>query len=246
MRGLFTDSPNLSVVTVIENGPPATASIRLSMGQILTNLIVLKAALSNGLFLRDSSGTNQVIINSNGTATRDLLADGQFTITGNAVIGASASVLTNKILGNGANEGTIDDNLKVTGALSCDGNLQAANMEATGILNVQGNLTVGGSMPRPFWVAGKVDGNKMSVLKSNGRYGFTATRPSGFGTGVYEITFDTPAPDAHYVISIDQQITGNIKIWDSHLPTTTEFHMVSFNQTWNLINCIFRFTVYAG
>jgi hypothetical protein len=207
------------------------------MGQILTNLIVLKAALSNGLFLRDSSGTNQVIINSNGTATRDLLADGQFTTTGNAVIGASASVLTNKILGNGANEVTIDDNLKVAGALSCDGNPQAANMEATSSLNVQGSLSVSGSMPSPFWCVGTVQNG--SVLTTGGRHGFQVALVA---SGEYLITFDAAHPTTNPIVTLSE-IVPSSNLYLAAPVTSTGFTVYARTLNFQITTANFSFMV---
>jgi hypothetical protein len=134
MRGLFTDSPNLSLVSLSNAGPSATVDIRLSMSQYLSELIVLQGA-TQGLFLRDNGGSNQVVVNSTGTATQNLLVNGVLTSAVGVVVSAGADLTTNTIRGTNATEVTMDDNLKVTGALSCDGNLQAANMEATGNLN---------------------------------------------------------------------------------------------------------------
>ena len=42
---------------------------------------------------------------------------------------------------------------------------------------------------KPFWVAGKVDGQNLSTISTNGRYGFTVARASGYAVGVYYISF---------------------------------------------------------
>jgi hypothetical protein len=88
-----------------------------------------------------------------------------------------------------------------------------------------------------------------TVISSIGQVGYTVTRPSGFGTGVYKIQFDSPAPNNNYVISLAQQGIGNIKIWDStepgRVPATTGFHVVTSKSTWNLTNYTFHFSVYA-
>ena len=67
-----------------------------------------------------------------------------------------------------------------------------------------GNLVVNGSSKyKPFWVAGKVDGTNLNTLSTNGRYGFTVTRDSGYATGVYHINVGSkPCKDAHYIINV--------------------------------------------
>jgi hypothetical protein len=137
-------------------------------------------------------------------------------------------VETNNIQANGASQVTVNDNLVVTG-----------------------NLTVNGSLINynPFWVSGRVNGTNLSILKSNGRYGFTVTRHPDFPAGVYRITFDTPAPDANYVISLAQIANGNIKVWESTLyggpPISTRFHVVTYNTSWVLANYDFYFSVFV-
>jgi hypothetical protein len=155
----------------------------------------------------------------------EILADHVDTI-GDVVVGDA--VLTDNIRANGENAVTIGDNLVVTG-----------------------NLTVNGSLINynPFWVSGRVNGTNLSILKSNGKYGFTVTRHPDFPAGVYRITFDTPAPDANYVISLAQFGNGNIKVWEATLyggpPTTTRFHAVTYNTSWVLANFDFYFSIFV-
>jgi hypothetical protein len=125
---------------------------------------------------------------------------------------AGDAVPTNTILGNGANEKTIADNLVVTRDLAVHGTITTSN---------------------PFWVAGQVNGTSLSEFKSRGRYGFTVSRPAGFGTCVYNVGFDTPAPDASDVVYV--------KMGGSQTPTTEGFHIVSLNQTWSLVSCDFHY-----
>jgi hypothetical protein len=99
----------------------------------------------------------------------------------------------------------------------------------------------------PFFCAGRCNGENMTVLSSRGRVGFTFTRQSGYPTGVYKITFAEAAPDANYVISVAQEKTGNIKVWDSanFRPSTTSFHLVAAAQSWSLMDTWFSFSVYV-
>jgi hypothetical protein len=308
MKGMYSETPNILIATVIQE-VPSTADIRFRMNDDLVGITSIQADTSAGIFLRDSTGSNRVIINATGTATEDLLVDGPLQTTGNAVIGAAGALLSNSIRANGANEVTVDDNLVVTAALGCDtlhpdtaaevtvdsaltvsGNLKCATiaptggnlavdavLTVTGSTNVQslnaggnvtvasgsmlkantitattgdevtindtlavggnlkcvtvepstgtsvafysnvhptGNLTVGGSMPSPFWIAGKVDGTGTtpSVVVSKGRIGFSVSRRNN-GIGQYAITFAQNNPDgSDYVITLVQQGTGNIKV----------------------------------
>jgi hypothetical protein len=85
----------------------------------------------------------------------------------------------------------------------------------------------------------------MTILSSRGRVSFSISRASGFGVGVYRITFNAPAPDANYVISAIQEKTGNVKVWDTTRQTADTFHPVSYSQTWSLVDTWFHLTVYV-
>jgi len=179
--------------------------------------------------------------------------------TGNLVAGNVVS--TNTVVGNGANEVTVADNLKVTGTTVLNGNLEvgfnltcgdiiANGIYGTAATQIQSNINTAISNYNPFWVAGRIDDTDLSILKSNGKYGFTVTRPSGFPTGVFQITFDTPAPDANYVISLTQIGSGNIKVWDytsqfNGYPATTHFYVVTYNTSWSLRDWQFYFSVFV-
>ena len=55
-------------------------------------------------------------------------------------------------------------------------------------VEINGNLVVHGSSNyKHCWVAGKLDATKLNTLPTNGRYGFTVTRHSGYAAGVYDI-----------------------------------------------------------
>jgi hypothetical protein len=246
IRGLKTGS---NINFAINTNEASKEDIIIGTNQNLFNIKPLNAFSSDGIFFRDNDGNNIIIANATGTTTNDLLVNGVLMTTGNIAIQPGAELTTNTIRATDTDQITIDDNVKLTGAVSCDGNLQAVNIEATGNLSVLGNLTVTGSMTSPFWCSGVINGSTMSILNSNGRYGFTVVRPSGFPTGVYRITFDTPAPDANYVITMMRMGNGNIKIWDSvpngGPPTTTRFHAVSFDVNWALKDFVFHFSVYV-
>jgi hypothetical protein len=99
----------------------------------------------------------------------------------------------------------------------------------------------------PFWCAGRVNGLTPAVVSSIGRVAYTVHRPSGFAVGVYEIRFASPAPNNDYVVNLTQQGTGTVKIWENstYIPTTSGFHVVCYNTTWQLTNSEFHFSVVA-
>ncbi len=120
-----------------------------------------------------------------------------------------------------ANEITVNDNLTITGDL---------------VVNGTNNIN-------PFWVAGKVNGATLATNVSSGRSSFSVSRATGQPTGVYKISWTTPLPSAHYVITVDQQASGNVKVWDATPPTTTNFHIVTYGISWQVIDCVFYFAV---
>jgi hypothetical protein len=147
--------------------------------------------------------------------------------------------------------GTMTVNEVETNTVRANG---ASQVSVDADLVVYGNLTINGSLINynPFWVSGRVAGSNLAILKSNGEYGFTVSRPAGaeFATGVYKITFNTPAPDANYVISLAQIGSGNIKVWDYNSafdgrPAATHFHVVTYNTSWALTNWNFYFSVFV-
>ena len=98
----------------------------------------------------------------------------------------------------------------------------------------------------PFWVSGKVNGSTLQIMSTNGRKSFTVTRPAGQTTGVFKITFAEALTNSDYMINTTIQLSGYIKVWDSTTPTTSDFHVVTFNTSNNPVNCIFYFSVFAG
>jgi hypothetical protein len=158
----------------------------------------------------------------------------------------------------GYNFATNERSLKIDplGSMSINSVFASGPITSSGIITssilCQGNLSIiGGDLIgyKPFWAAGRVNGTNLSILKSNGRYGFTVTRAPDFPTGVYKITFNTAAPDANYVISLAQFGNGNVKVWEntlySGLPTATHFHVVTYNTSWAVANYDFYFSVYV-
>jgi hypothetical protein len=58
--------------------------------------------------------------------------------------------------------------------------------------------------------ARRVDGATASPVSSIGRVGYIVLRPSGQATGIWEIRFDSPAPNNNYVISLMNMNFGTI------------------------------------
>ncbi len=103
-----------------------------------------------------------------------------------------------------------------------------------------------GALPSPFFCAGKVGMvGGITVITSEGRVGFTASRASGQTTGIIRILFDEPHPrgDGNYLISTTNQETGHIKVWASPAPRVQDFHVVVFDHHLALANSVIHFFV---
>jgi hypothetical protein len=146
--------------------------------------------------------------------------------TGNLVAGNV--VATNTIIGNGANEVTIGDNLVVTGNLT-----------------VNGTSNISGGSSTSMFCGGRVNGIITAVGSSIGSVGYTVARASGQPVGVWEIRFNSPAPSNNYVISLTNMNYGTIYLWDSNPPNENGFDVVVVNKFWNLANAIFHFSVFV-
>ena len=130
----------------------------------------------------------------------------------------------NTMTGNGDTQVTLEDNVISTG-----------------------NLVVhGSSNNKPFWVAGKVDGTSVTTLSTNGRYGSTVSRASGYAAGVYYINVGSnPYNDAHYMISVSNQASLYCKLWESSIPTVNGCYIVWYTNATTPGNAIFHFPVIA-
>jgi hypothetical protein len=127
-------------------------------------------------------------------------------------------------------------------AFVVEGPLEKYYNFSTGVTTLRLDTTgLGGN---PFYCAGRVNANG-TIASSIGQVGFTVTRPPGYPTGVYAITFNTPAPNNEYVVNLTQLGSGNIKIWDAVTfpPTTVKFHVVTYNTGWVLTDWAFHFSV---
>ena len=174
--------------------------------------------------------------------------------SGDVVVGDI--VLTDNIRGNGASQVTIDDHLKVTGNTTLEGNLNiginnlvCGDLTANGIygtaaVQIQNMISAAAiNANNPFFCAGRVDGATSSPVSSLGRVGYTVVRPSGQATGIWNIVFNSPAPNNNYVVSLTNMNFGTIYLWDQSPPTVNGFTAVIVNNTWSLRNAPFQFRV---
>ena len=68
-------------------------------------------------------------------------------------------------------------------------------------LTVSGTLNAVGLNYNPWWVAGKVDGATLTILKNKGRYPFTVSRIVGIAAGGYNIEWTQAHPDGSNYIA---------------------------------------------
>ena len=107
------------------------------------------------------------------------------------------------------------------------------------------NLYVLGTYPGKPWIAGKVNGSTLAILKSKGQQSFTVTRNSGYAAGVYDITFPAHPDGADYVVQLCSQI-NNIWVWigANALPvSSTGFSVVTTNSANAVADGTFYLTV---
>jgi hypothetical protein len=187
----------------------------------------------------------------NPPAGSDLAVGGSVGATGN--ISTTASLLANSIVPYSGTTVTAPYNFAVDGTLTVGGQNVAAALAASEpnfiaveplqkVVNLQsGQIEL--RVASPYHCAGRVNGINVTVGSSTGRVGYTVARASGQGTGVYQITFDTPAPNNGYTITMLPMTFGTCYLWDTNPPTVNGFHCVVVSNTWQLRNAIFHFSV---
>jgi hypothetical protein len=190
-------------------------------------------------------------VGSGPPAGSDLAVGGSIGATGN--ISTSAALMANSLVPHSGTTVTAPYNFAVEGTLTVAGKNVAAALAASEpaftavsplqkVLNIQtGQLEL--RMDSPFYCAGRVNGITATVGSSTGRVGYTIARASGQATGVYVITFATPAPSNDYVITMLPMTFGTCYLWDANPPTVNGFHCVVVNNTWQLRNAFFHFSV---
>ena len=126
-------------------------------------------------------------------------------------------------------------------------------------LTVSGTLNATNISYNPWWIAGKVDGTTLTILKNKGRYPFTVSRPTGYTTGIFNIEWaGNPHPDgSNYIISCSGEGSG----WNdlvngtgTNLASTSTKANVAFRKLWQngavgqseaLVDCVFTFFIMA-
>ena len=233
-----------------ESDGTATATHYIDTGP--TNLIV-RAGTESAL---------QVLGTDNGAAAGDIFAWKGMTVGNSMFVGQSLSVGQNLTVG-GTNVIAALDNTEIkftaVAPLSKGVNLQtgefqlklldnlgdilADNIVINGNLTVNGTSNISGVSSNPFFCAGRVDGATASVVSSIGSVGYTVARASGQTQGVWEIKFNSPAPNNDYIITLTNMNYGTIYLWDANPPNQDGFDVVIVNKFWNLTNAPFHFSV---
>jgi hypothetical protein len=141
-------------------------------------------------------------------------------------------------------------------ALTVEGEIRADTIRARNVngtttvskLAVTGSLTVGGASVvggNPIFCGGRVDGATATQVSSIGRVGYTVSWPSGQATGIWTVTFNSPATNNDYVVQLTNMNSGTSYLWDQLPPTAQGFTVVVVNNTWNLRKAPFHFTVFG-
>jgi hypothetical protein len=149
------------------------------------------------------------------------------------------------VKGRVASQVTCQDNLTVTGLLVCQDGMTVAQGVAAQSIFCQRNLSVLGNIVgrSPYYCAGRVNGATLAAVSSIGRVAYTVSRPASQATGVYVVTFASPAPSNNYVITLANMNFGTIYLWDLNPPTVNGFHCVVVNNAWSLRDAVFHFSV---
>jgi hypothetical protein len=222
------------------------------------------ATVGGNMFVLNNLSASQGLTVS-GVDVLTELANKQPTLSGSSVVSVSRLTATNEVVSDSirastANAVTCADNLVVTGSLTVSGfNVLDAISNAEPAFSVESPLvkdydfntgvstlrleTTGLGGINPIFCGGRVDGATASPLSSVGRVGYTVSRPSGQGTGVWTITFDTPYPNNDYTVQLTMMLFGSCYLWDQMPPTANGFTAVLVNNAWNLRNAPFHFTI---
>ena len=104
---------------------------------------------------------------------------------------------------------------------------------------INGNLTVNGTIPSPFWVAGKIDGSVAgavpTIVTRKGQYGseITCVRKAGISVGIYDISWTTPHPDGANIVAM---VSGEGQSYSEALGALT----AGYTNTATGITVVFR------
>ena len=139
----------------------------------------------------------------------------------------------------------LEGNLDVGFNLTC-GDIIANGIYGTAATQIQNAINSAiVTANNPLFCAGRVDGATSSPVSSIGSVGYTVARASGQTQGVWQIVFNSPAPNNDYVITLTNMNFGNTYLWDQQPPTVNGFTVVVVNNLWNLRDAPFHFTVFG-
>jgi hypothetical protein len=177
-------------------------------------------------------------------AGAEVTCDGNMTVTGRIACGGVN-------VGNGSV--VVPSNLTVGGVSFASLNFTAieplrkvVNLQTGAVELRVDTAQLGGN---PIFCGGRVDGATATQLSSIGQVGYTVSRPSGQATGIWTITFNSPAANNNYVIQLTNMNFGTIYLWDQMPPTVNGFTLVVVGfvtaQATTLRNAPFHFAVFT-
>jgi hypothetical protein len=236
----LNDKQNALLISIPPGGE------RLIQGQVVKGLVA-----TSPLTLTSDSSKITVGINPDADMTvNNLTTSGTTTIP----VIKTAPVLTDAGV---SINGLIVRNSQNQSVMTVFGDTKATLFE--GNLVVEGTLSAANISYNPWWVAGKVDGATLTILKNKGRYPFTVSRASGYAAGIYNIEWPAnPHPDGtNYMICCSGEGAGWNDLCNAigtNLTYTSTKANVAFRKLWqngaatqseNLVDCAFSFFIAA-
>jgi hypothetical protein len=207
-----------------------------------------------GLILESNNATAVQVLGSSNTGEEgSVLFYKNVTVLGTSTLGGDAVITGNVTVDNAAISNIqckTSAGLKIRDAADTTNLVTVTN---TGTVLIPGNVIINGDIRvdgdnnisyNPFKYAGKIDGENVSVISTRGRNDFTVSRPSGYGVGIYKITFSENMDSANYVINIQCEKWAVFSIvWSYISPTANNFHVVIYNTGNTLTDSLFHFSI---
>jgi hypothetical protein len=172
------------------------------------------------------------------TAGAEVTCDGNMTVTGRIACGG-VNVANGSVV--------VPSNLTVGGVSFASLNFTAIeplrkviNLQTGAVELRVDTAELGGN---PIFCGGRVNGTNLSSVSSVGRVGYTLSRPGTHPVGVYIVTFNSPAPNNNYTVSLTIAGFGAIRLWEDFLPTVNGFRVVATNNSWALANAVWHFSI---
>ena len=238
----LNDKQDALLITI----PAVGTGERLIQGQVVKGLVasapITLSSDSTKIEIGISPDANMFVNNltTSGTATIPIIK------TAPVLTDAGVSI-NGLIVRNGQNQSV----------MTVFGDTKAALFE--GNLVVEGTLSATNISYNPWWVAGKVDGTTLTILKNKGRYPFTVSRPTGYTTGIFNIEWTgNPHPDGiNYIICCSGEGNGwseLVNTTGTNLTFTSTKANMAFRKLWQggaanqsegLIYCTFSFFIMA-